>query len=599
MDIINQKKVSNFINSKKFDKALKLCQKAIKINSNDDIAHMLLGLTYFSLNKLDLAKQSLELSKKLNPNSVAALNNLNLVYSKLGNYKQAISVLKQALKIDPMNKAMLQNLAQTHYQFGSFHQAAFQYKSNRLLGITGRDIDNSIVDCLEKAHEHAEALAEIEEIEEKSKQIKGNEQKSTIELLGLNIFLLKGELLIKLGRKREVHELISAIDIQNLALEHKVRLGDIYKLLGESQTTKILLSDVKINKHIPPKLLMKYLLVYKVSEPDLNLVEKYIKSMSLDNIDYYYLSINLAKQFKRFNNLDKHKYWLIAANSKMKGEMSNPDHISILDKIMDTVNGIDIPYSNCDSTQPIFIVGMPRSGTTLLESMLAVHTDVHSGGELKVFTNALNKLSPPLENVTVLEQSNRYLNVINQLSTEDLNKVANEYISKAKGYVKPGAKYIVDKYPHNFTVLGVIHKVLPKAKIIYIKRNPISICFSIYEQSFNQYHDYRYDLNYLADYYLKFKQMMDFWLDYLPEGTVYQADYDKLIANPNIELTRLFNYLELEKPENVLDFYKSNDIVTTASTEQVRQPLYNKENQSWEHMTDAIQPLIKKLSHLI
>jgi hypothetical protein len=205
----------------------------------------------------------------------------------------------------------------------------------------------------------------------------------------------------------------------------------------------------------------------------------------------------------------------------MKSNSPEKKPILLLERIINSHKNQAIPYSNCQSKQPIFIVGMPRSGTTLLESMLSVHTDIHAAGELTLFGNAFKKLSPLLDNATMFEQEYRYFEMLADLTVEDLDKVADEYLKKSRTYVAHGAKYIIDKLPDNFKNLGLIHKVFPKAKVIYIKRNPISVCFSNYEQTFHLDHNYRFDLDYLADYYLKFKDMMSFWSECLPEKTIY------------------------------------------------------------------------------
>ena len=596
MDISSQKKVSNFISSKKFDKALKICQKVIKINPNDDTAHMLLGILYHRTNKLNLAKKSLEHARRLNSKSVPILNNLSLVNDALGDYKSTIFCLKTGLKLEPTNKVLLKNIAQAHYVFGNYHQAAFQYKSNRMLGITDNDTDINIINSLNFAGEHAEALAELDDFEEKLRNHKGNELKTTAELLTVDSLILKLDLLSRLGRIEDVKSLLHLVEVLELDSTHTVLLAKIYATLGYKKKIQAIFLGYKFNKNTPIMELNSYCSSCDLTEDELKQVEQYLVVNKLKDEDYYFLAMALADQYKQRNNIEKNKHWLKTANNKMKRNILNKDHVSLLDKIMDVQKGRDIPYSNCQSKQPIFIVGMPRSGTTLLESMLSVHTDIHAAGELTLFSNAFKKLSPMLDDATILEQEYRYFDTLTKLTSEELDKVAAEYLKKSRSYVKPGAKYIIDKLPHNFLNVGLINKVFPKAKIIYIKRNPISVCFSIYEQHFHMFHDYRFDLDYMADYYLKFKELMSFWSEYLPVNTIYEVDYDKLVTNPDSELTGLFEYLELTLPSNVLEFYRQKNVVHTASLEQVRQPLYIKKQESWENMQDIIQPLIKKLS---
>jgi tetratricopeptide (TPR) repeat protein len=598
MDITNQKKVNNFINSKKFDKALKLCQKALKVTPNDDVVHMIIGIIYHKTNKFSLARKSLEHARKLNPKSVATINNLSLVYDALGDYKLTISCLRDGLKLEPTNKTLLKNIAQANYVFGDHHQAAFQYKSNRLLGIVDDDTAINIINSLNYAGEHAEALAELEDYEEQLKKKKGNELKTTTELLTIDTLILKLQLLSRLGRIEEVMSLLLLVEKLELNFTYRGHLAKIYANLGDKAATRAIFLGTKFNKHTPVIDLTNYCAYSDLTEDELLQVEHYLKVNKLKDEDYYYLAMALTKQYKKRKNIEKNKYWLSAANNKMKSKNPEKGQILLLERIINSHKNQVIPYSNCQSKQPIFIVGMPRSGTTLLESMLAVHTDIHAAGELTLFGNAFKKLSPLLDNATMFEQEYRYFEMLADLTVEDLDKVADEYLKKSRTYVAHGAKYIIDKLPDNFKNLGLIHKVFPKAKVIYIKRNPISVCFSNYEQTFHLDHNYRFDLDYLADYYLKFKDMMSFWSECLPENTIYEVDYDKLVANPDSELTGLFEYLELTQPSNVLEFYRQKNVVHTASLDQVRQPLYVKETESWEAMEDIVQPLIKKLMNI-
>ena len=599
MDIINQKKVSNFINSKKFDKALKLCQKAIKINSNDDIAHMLLGIIYHKSNRLELAKKSLVHANKLNNKSVAILNNLSLVNDALGDYKATMSNLKSGLKIEPANKTLLENLARTHYVYGNYYQAAFQYKSNRLLGVTSHDTDINIINSLHFSGEHAEALAEIEEAEEKLRSNEGNKFKAITELLSFDLLMLKLELLSRLGKIKEVKSLLELIEKLELDFSDKGLLAKFYAVLGDKVKIQNIFSGAKFNKNTAVTAVTNYCIYSDLTKEELKLIEQYLSINRLKSEEYYFLAMALTDQYKKHKDLEKNKYWLKMANEKMKNHILNKDHIHLLDKIMAAHKNRDIPYSNCQSEQPIFIVGMPRSGTTLLESMLSVHNDINAAGELTLFSNAFKKLCPQLGDATILEQEYRYFDELAKLTVEDLDKVAAEYLKKSRAYVKPGAKYIVDKLPHNFINVGLIQKVFPKAKIIYIKRNPISVCFSIYEQHFHLFHDYRFDLEYLADYFLKFRELMSFWLDTAPKGTIYELDYERLVKDPDVEVTQLFDYLGLTKPEDVLEFHNKESIVHTASLEQVRQPIYVKKQEAWELMGDLVQPLTAKLGHLV
>ncbi|PCJ45562.1 MAG: sulfotransferase family protein [Gammaproteobacteria bacterium] len=241
--------------------------------------------------------------------------------------------------------------------------------------------------------------------------------------------------------------------------------------------------------------------------------------------------------------------------------------------------------SGHDSYEPIFIIGLPRTGTTLVERILSSHTDVFAAGELDNFSRKLSEI--------VLQQSSA-----SKLSTEQLvessrtinfEELGLRYLSSTRP-ATGHTKHFIDKLPFNYLYAGVIHLALPKAKIINITRHPMAACYAIYKQLFRDVYPYSYDLNDLAQYYIAYHQLIKHWKKVMP-GVMYDLSYESVVADISTETKALLNYCELPWQEQCLRFYDNKDASTTASASQIRQPIYRGSLNRWRRYSQQLQPL--------
>jgi tetratricopeptide (TPR) repeat protein len=209
---------------------------------------------------------------------------------------------------------------------------------------------------------------------------------------------------------------------------------------------------------------------------------------------------------------------------------------------------------------PIFICGMFRSGSTLLEQILAAHPDVGAGGELNYFPSLIKKNISPFPE--------QLLNI----SADTLNTIANNYILDIKKKF-PNSTYVTDKRPDNFLYIGLIKSLFPKAKIIFTQRHPIDNCLSIYFCRLDKSERYAVNLSDIAHYYQEHEKLINHWKSIFPDD-IFSLDYEKLIHDFNGEVKSLLNYLNLEWHDDCLEFYNVKNKVKTASIWQVREPLY-------------------------
>ncbi|NOX09507.1 MAG: tetratricopeptide repeat protein [Gammaproteobacteria bacterium] len=251
-------------------------------------------------------------------------------------------------------------------------------------------------------------------------------------------------------------------------------------------------------------------------------------------------------------------------------------------------NIANIATSPEQNEQAVFILGMPRSGTSLVEQILSAHSQLYGAGELEYMGEILNSLPQRFSH------PQGYPGVMSKLSSEDLGQLATEYLGRLNA-LAPGTPRISDKMPHNFLSLGLISRMLPKAKIIHCKRDPIDTCLSIYFHNFNANHPYANNQKNLATYYHSYVDLMQHWLKVL-DIPILEVEYEQLVQDQENQSQRLIEFCGLEWDEKCLQFHKQKRTVTTPSYDQVRQPMYTSSMQRWKRYEKHIPELIAELS---
>lgn len=228
-----------------------------------------------------------------------------------------------------------------------------------------------------------------------------------------------------------------------------------------------------------------------------------------------------------------------------------------------------------DSERAVLIVGMPRSGTTLTEQIISSHPQVHGAGELAEIGRAM-KLQTELSKDTMEDIGRAYMEALDKLCPD-------------KDIIR-----VTDKMPANFQNLGVIASALPNAKIIHCRRNPVDTCLSCYKQNFAGGQYWSYDLDELADEYLRYLDMMEYWREVLP-GRFLEIDYEETVSNTEEQARKLIDHVGLEWDDACLEPHKQKRMVLTASRAQVTKPVYTSSVQAWKRYEKQLQPLVRKL----
>lgn len=242
------------------------------------------------------------------------------------------------------------------------------------------------------------------------------------------------------------------------------------------------------------------------------------------------------------------------------------------------------------SEVPVFVIGMPRSGTTLTEQICASHPDVHGAGELTKLRRITNRLAPTTRSPDELRRS------ILAMTPDQSRSLADEYLAYIR-LKSPGAPRIIDKLPHNFELVGLIRLLFPKARIIHCRRDAVDNCVSCYFLNFNDDNAYNADLKSLGLYYREYDRLMRHWDRVFP-GQILHNRYEDLVSDQEGQSRRLIDHLGLRWDDACLRFFDKGGSVNTFSRWQVRQPIYTSSMNRSKNYGSAIEPLIEALGDL-
>ncbi|HEX7375108.1 MAG TPA: sulfotransferase [Steroidobacteraceae bacterium] len=241
--------------------------------------------------------------------------------------------------------------------------------------------------------------------------------------------------------------------------------------------------------------------------------------------------------------------------------------------------------AGCDGNDPIFIVGLPRTGTTLVERIVGSHSAVCPAGELNEFSLALIDLTRRLPGPPPASR----LDFVDATARIDFRALGEAYLASTRP-LRDARPRFIDKLPFNFLYAGLIHLALPRARIISLRRHPLDTCYAVYKQLFRDAYPYSYDLDDLGRYYVAYDALMRHWDAVLP-GVIHTVCYEDVVADVERETRRLLEYCGLPWEDACLEFHASTQASTTASALQVRQPIYDTSVGKWRRFAGQLEPL--------
>jgi len=242
--------------------------------------------------------------------------------------------------------------------------------------------------------------------------------------------------------------------------------------------------------------------------------------------------------------------------------------------------------AGCPEADPIFVLGLPRAGSTLVEQILSSHSAIEGTQELPDVISLVKGLSGRHRR----GDPSKYPEILASLSHEDLGALGRRYLDSTRVYRKLGTPFFIDKMPNNWLHVGLIHLMLPNARIVDARRHPMSCCFSNFKQHFARGQNYTYSLEDVGRYYAQYVELMAHFDEVLP-GRVHRVVYERMVDDTESEVRRLLDYCGLPFEESCLRFYENDRAVRTASSEQVRRPIFRDGVDQWRHYAPWLGPL--------
>jgi tetratricopeptide (TPR) repeat protein len=319
----------------------------------------------------------------------------------------------------------------------------------------------------------------------------------------------------------------------------------------------------------------------------------------VEPIEQVHLHYALAKAFEDVGELDTaFRHYETAGVKKRKlepySERGSARMFQVMPKLVNrkTINAKK--QEGCPSEQPVFILGMPRSGTSLLEQILSSHPDIYGAGELKFITGVVDNIEVGEARVILNEKEP----VFPHEENASWKARGERYVEKLEKLAGKPYKRIVDKMPGNFTMLGLIHAILPNAKIIHSRRHPVETCLSNYRIHFAEGQLWSYNQRELGRYYRRYWELMKHWREEFPESML-EVRYEDNVADVEGQARKIIDYLGLAWDENCLNFYNTDRPVKTASVTQVRKPIYKTSTNRWRKYEKYLGPLLDELGDIV
>jgi tetratricopeptide (TPR) repeat protein len=531
------------------DEATASYRSALQLKPDFYEAYKRLGITLYDLDRLDEAAENFEQVLRHHPDAMAAfgLGNVRVHQMRL---EQAVSCYRQAIQLNPHH-------AEAHNNLGS---------ALRIM-----------------SHQH-EALSAFQE----AVRLKPDYVSAHVNL---------GFVLIEYGRLDEALEsfrqalLLDPGNARAAAGEANVyqRQGDYEKAYARikpylepgSESIDVAMVFAALCRHV------------RRCDDAIAMLERLLAGdgASLHVHERVSLHFELGRLLDAAGDYDRAFAHFHQANSQKPHNFRPERHARAIDEIIHAYSAkfmATAPRATNKSRRPIFIVGMPRSGTSLVEQIIASHPAVFGAGEL----NEMHDIAGSLSKTLGTQAS--YPRCISALTEETCDLLSRRYLDVLAGFSKEAMR-VTDKMPSNFLHLGLIALLFPEARIIHCVRDPLDTCLSCYFQSFADSQDFSYDLGHLGFFYRHYRRLMAHWDDVL-DIAMMKVNYEQLVTEQEKLSREMVEFCGLEWDEQCLQFHRTQRAVATASYDQIRQPIYRKSVQRWKHYEQYLDPLKKALA---
>ena len=504
---------------------------------------------------------------ELDATDINTLESLVSITSELKATDRLIINLQKLIKLNPTNHQYYDRLATVYSASADWDSACQVYQALILNRPKYAAAHYNLAFYLKKKNSFDEAIS--------SYQRALNLGISQPEEVYLNMAVIYADNL----RQEDLAEqtLLKAIDLNNSYIPALYNLANIYEDKGNKEKTIDVFERILVLKPDHVKVLARLLQSRKITDQNdknLTALNNCIENSDItigDKIDGYYALGKAYTDCKQFNVSFRYYVHANNLNALEMPKYTESKCENYFDEIiLESKNRKNL---SANESCPIFICGLFRTGSTLIEQILSSHPKILAGGEREFFAKQIStgELDFPKG--------------LSQLSNYDISKLSNEYIEETEKLYGSN-KLVTDKRPDNFVYLDLIKRVFPKAKIIFTTRDALDNCLSIYFTRLSSGFDYSVNLKSIAHYYKQHLKLLDHW-KLLFKDDLLVLNYDDLISEPEAHIRQTLEFLNLEWDDNCLDFYKLKNPVKTASVWQVRQPLYSSSSGRWKNYQEV------------
>jgi predicted Zn-dependent protease len=506
-------------------------------------------------NRIPDAEAMLRELLKRQPTDVAAIRMLAEVAARIGRYHDAETLLARCLELAPGFTAARHNYALVLHRQNKPAQALAQL--DMLLAEQPRNpgFRNLRAAVLVRIGEYPEAIAQYREV---LAEYPGHAK----------VWMSLGHALKTAGHNTE------CIEAYTKSIERAPQLGEAYWSLANLKT-------------------------FRFTGDQVEAMRSQLARADLDGEDRFHFEFALAKALEDMGEYAQSFQHYVEGNRLRRALIrydaeENHAHVERSRKVFTPEFFAERAGWGCDAADPIFIVGLPRSGSTLIEQILASHSQVEGTMELP----DAGMLARIVGARTTRPGTAAYPRALGKFSREELRELGERYLSQTRIQRKTAAPYFIDKMPNNFAHVGFIHLMLPCAKIIDARRHPLGCCLSAFKQHFARGQAFTYDLAELGRYYHDYVELMAHFDAVLP-GRVHRVFYENMVDDTEGEVRRLLDHCGLPFEPGVLKFHENQRAVRTASSEQVRQPIYRSGMDQWQHFEPWLDALKRSLGEVL
>lgn len=562
--------------------AVQCFQQSIKLQPSIPQTYLGHGKSLANLGRLDEAEASFRKALQLQPQFTPAILQLAIVHCKSNRLDEAAEEFRTILMSEPASLNALMGLGRIHH---------FQRKNELARNCFIRALE--INPRLTEAHYYLGNIylnsAQNDEAEKHYKRAIEIDPSYTKAYLDLgNLYQSTNRFDKAIESFRRAHSIdpgnMAAIAGEASVYEQSGKIEDAYEIVNRHIARGVIDTDLGV-------LLSKLCRHTGRFDEAAEYLEKLLVNGQRTPVEVEKTHFALGNLYDKLRLFDKAFYHYASANANKPAPFDRTEHsgsINSLIKTFDAAFFMSAPRATQQSNRPIFIVGMPRSGTTLTEQILVSHPAIYGAGEISAFPNIIRDLPAYLESSTSFPENMRYL------TAESLNSMASVYLD-ALNKLNSKATRVTDKTLANYLYLGLISLMFPKARVIHCMRDPRDTCLSIFFQNFDASHHYATRLENIAVFYNEYARLMNHWRGVL-NIPMLEVRYEDLVNNQEEISRRLIEFADLEWSDEVLRFYENKRNVATASYDQVRQKMYTKSVARWKNYERHIGKLLEVLN---